>query len=267
VTLRRWEYRGHWALVTGASAGLGRVFAERLAERGMHVVLAARRTERLQELAGDLRRRHGVGAEVVTADLSTPGEAVRLWNEASEGRRIHLLVNNAGFGAAGLFHEVELERHLALLQVNCAAVLELAHLAIGEMRPRGEGAVINVASVAAFQPVPRLATYAASKAFVLSFSEALWAENHAAGLRVLALCPGRTPTEFQEVAGTGPAHGAFGLRTPDQVVAAGLAALEKGRSTVVPGVENRAATWVVRALPRSALVRGMRRVVKSFWRA
>jgi len=263
----RWEYRDRWGLVTGASAGIGRVFAERLALRGMHLVLTARRTERLEALAGELRRAHGVRTAVVPADLGHPGEAPRLWAEATTGRAIHLLVNNAGFGARGRFDEIPLERHMELVQVNCVALMELAHLALPGMRERGGGGIINVASIAAFQPVPTLATYAASKAFALSFSEGLWAENASSGVRVLALCPGRTPTEFQRVAGTPTAEGAFGYRTPEQVVDSGLKAFERGSPYEVPGLENLAATWVVRAMPRASVTRAMKSVVKRFMKA
>lgn len=262
-----WPWPDRWALVTGASAGLGVVFADRLAARGMHLVLSARRTERLDELATRLRDDYGIRTVVVTADLASPGEPARLWREATaEGRAIHLLINNAGFGAQGTFHETPLQRHLEILQVNCAALTELAWLALAAMRPRGEGGIVNVSSIAAFQPVPRLASYAAAKAYVLSLSEALWAENQEAGIRVLALCPGRTPTEFQVVAGTGSAESAFGFRTPEQVVDAGIAALERGRSVEVPGFENLAATWAVRAMPRSFLTRAMRTIVRRFWK-
>ncbi len=262
-----WPWPDRWALVTGASAGLGRVFADRLAARGMHLVLTARRRERLDELAARLRGAYGIHTATISADLAREGEPARLWREATaDDRAIDLLVNNAGFGAQGPFHDVPLERHLEILRVNCAALTELAWLALAEMRPRGDGGIVNVSSIAAFQPVPRLASYAASKAFVLSLSEALWAENHDAGIRVLALCPGRTPTEFQAVAGTGSAHGAFGFRTPEQVVDAGLAALERWRPTEVPGLENRAATWAVRAMPRSALTRAMKSIVRRFWK-
>jgi uncharacterized protein len=262
--LEPWQYRDRWALVTGASAGLGQVFAGRLAERGMHLVLTARRLERLTDLAGKLERSHGIRTHVVQADLGRPGEALRLWEEASSGRPLHLVVNNAGFGAQGRFDDVPLDRHVEMLQVNCTALVELSHLALREMRQRREGGIINVSSIAAFQPVPTLGTYAASKAFVLSFSEALWAENAPLNIRVLALCPGRTPTEFQEVAGTGTAEGAFGYRKPEQVVDSGLRALELGRSYDVPGVENLVASWAVRALPRSSVTRAMKGLVKRF---
>ena len=258
----RWSYRGRWALVTGASAGIGEAFARRLAERGMHLVLAARRAARLRALADELSRVHGVVAVGVPGDLARPGEAARLWQSASAGRTIDLLVNNAGFGARGRFDELPLPRQVEMVQLNCTALLELTHHALGHMRPRARGGIINVASIAAFQPVADLATYAATKAFVLSLSEAVWRETRGSGLRVVALCPGRTPTEFQGVAGTGFAEGAFGVRTADQVVQAGLRALERGKSYHVPGLENYLATWLVRLLPRSAVTRALKRLVK-----
>jgi short-subunit dehydrogenase len=261
-TMSPWSYRGRRALVTGASAGLGEEFARRLAARGAYLVISARRRERLEALAGALRREHGVPVEVVPADLSLPGEAARLWREASAGGAVDLLVNNAGFGAQGRFDELPLERQMEMLALDCGAVLELAHHALRSMRARGEGGILNVASIASFQPVPGLATYAAAKAFVLSLSEALWAENRDAGVRVLALCPGRTPTEFQAVAGTGSTEGAIGVRTPAQVVEAGLEALLAGKSYVVPGLENHLASWLARLAPRSLVTRALKRLVR-----
>lgn len=260
--MKPWEYRGRWALVTGASAGIGEAFARRLAERGMHLVLSARREDRLRALAVELEGAHGIRTAVVPTDLAETGAPQHLWEAASEGRELHLLVNNAGFGAQGRFDQVPLARHRDVVRVDCTAPMELAWLAIQEMRRRGEGGIVNVASIAAYQPVPDLAVYAAGKAFLLSLSEALWAENRDAGIRVLALCPGRTPTEFQSVAGTGSAEGAFGHRTPEQVVDAGLRALERGAASEVPGLENRAATWLVRLTPRSTLTRVLKRLVR-----
>lgn len=261
-----WRYGGRWALVTGASAGIGRVFADRLAARGMSLVLTARREARLHELAEELRSRYDTRTAVIAADLARPGEATRLWTGATAGRPIDLLVNNAGLGARGRFDAVPLARHLEILQVDCGAVLELAHLALQDMRGRRAGGIINVSSMTAFQPVPLMASYAASKAFVLSLSEALWAENAGDGVRVLAVCPGRTPTEFQAIAGTGSAEGAFGFRAPEEVVETALRAFERGRSHAVPGVENLLASWLVRAVPRSYLTRAMKAVVKRVWR-
>jgi short-subunit dehydrogenase len=260
--MRAWSYRGRWALVTGASAGLGEEFARQLARRGMNLVLAARREDRLQRLAAELRERHGVSAVALAADLSVAGEAGRLWARARVGRTIHLLVNNAGFGAQGRFDTVELDRLTEMVQVDCVALMELAHHALADFREMGDGGIINVASLASFQPVPLLATYAAAKAFVLSLSESLWVENRDAGVRVTALCPGRTPTEFQAVAGTGSTKGAFGLRSPGVVIEEGLSAFEKGRSYVVPGMENHLASWLVRLLPRSAVTRALKGIVQ-----
>ena len=257
-----WGYAGRWGLVTGASAGIGEVFAHRLAARGMNLVLSARRLERLEGLARKLREEHAIAALAVPADLGRPGEAGRLWEEASNGRSIHLLVNNAGFGARGPFAASVLARQLEMIQVNCSSVLELAHHALRPMLDRGEGGIINVSSIAAFQPVPELATYGASKAFVLSLSQALWSETRGTGVRVLALCPGRTPTEFQAIAGTGNADSAFGVRSAGEVVDAGLQALEADRSYEVPGVENYLATLLVRVLPSSAVTRAAKALVR-----
>ncbi|HET7320900.1 MAG TPA: SDR family NAD(P)-dependent oxidoreductase [Longimicrobiaceae bacterium] len=258
-----WVYRDRWALVTGASAGLGEEFARQLAARGVHLVLTARREERLRRLAEELAGRHSVSTLPLPIDLSRPGAAAELWERASRAGPIHLLVNNAGFGTQGRFDKIALERQVEMVRLDCTALLELTHHALRDMRPRGEGGIVNVASIAAYQPVPLLATYAASKAFVLSLSEALHAENEDAGVRVLALSPGRTPTEFQEVAGTGSTEGAFGVRSPEQVVAAALAALEHGRSSVVPGWENAMASRLVRVLPRSALTLALKRLVRA----
>ena len=258
-----WDYRGGWALITGASAGIGEAFARQLAAKGMHLVLAARREDRLRLLAEELEREHGVSVVPIASDLARPGEAERLWGRATEeGRTIQLLVNNAGFGARGRFAEIPLARQVEMVQVNCIAVLELAHHALRSMRERGGGGIVNVASIAAFQPVASLATYAASKAFVLALSESIWSEEREGGVRVVALCPGRTPTEFQAIAGTGSADSAFGVRSADQVVAAGLEALERGRSYEVPGLENYLATWLVRVLPRSAVTRAVKKLVR-----
>lgn len=253
--MKRWSYGGRWALITGASAGLGAEFARQLAARGMSLVLSARRTDRLDALGAQLRKDHGVAVRIEPADLAAEGEPLRLWRAAAAGPPIDLLVNNAGFGAQGRFDQVAAERHSAMVQVNCTALLELAHAALVDMRARGEGGIINVASIAAFQPVPQLATYAATKAFVLSLSEALWAESRGAGVRVVALCPGRTPTEFQQVAGSGDPRGSWGVRSPEEVVSAGLRGLEKGSISVVPGFENQVKTLAGRLAPRALLTR------------
>lgn len=261
-----WQYSGRRALITGASAGIGEVFARRLAERGMNVIVTARREDRLVTLADELRQRFGVEAVPIAADLADQAEVRRLWDHATAIGEIDLLVNNAGFGAQGPFHEVELQRHVDLVEVNCTAPMILAYLALAGMRARRSGGIINVSSIAAYQPVPTLGSYAASKAMLLSLSEAMWVENRDSGVRVLALCPGRTPTEFQQVAGTGSVQGTFGSRTPEQVVDQCLEDFEAGKSHSIPGVENAVATWAVRAIPRGPLTRAMKQVVKRFWK-
>lgn len=260
---RDFEYRGRWGLVTGASAGIGAEFARALALRGMNLVLTARRHDRLEALAREMQARHGIAAVAVEGDLSTRGEAERVWREAVNGREIHLLVNNAGFGAKGEFPTLRRERQVEMVEVNCTALLELMHLALVPMRERREGAVLNVASVAAFQPIPDLATYAATKAFVLSLSEAVAEEVRSYGVRVTALNPGPVRTEFQGVAGTSLSRSTPGVLSAGSVVEAALAGLEAGRRSVVPGALNRAGTIAARHLPRSWVVRAAKAVLRS----
>lgn len=185
------EYRGKVALITGASMGIGAAFARELAARGMNLVLVARSVDRLQALADELTPRHGIRVEVVPADLSQPDAGRAIAETCSRlGLEVHLLVNNAGFGTSGPFHTISPERERDEVMVNVLAVVDLTHRFLPGMRARKAGGIINVASTAAFQPIPYLAVYAASKAFVLSFSEALWAECQEEAVRVLALCPG-----------------------------------------------------------------------------
>lgn len=257
------EYRGRWALVTGASAGIGEAFARELAARGMHVALAARREERLRALAGELAAAHRIRTAVLTADLGVPGAADALWAAATAGgRQIHLLVNNAGFGLKGPFAELPLERQAEMVRVNCIAPMELAHHALGHMRGRG-GGIVNVASIAGYQPIPLMATYAATKAFLITLSEALAAESAGSGVRVVTLNPGPVQTEFQAVAGTAVRDGAPGIRTPQQIVEATLHALEAGRMTVTPGLVNRLAVAGVRIAPRGLVVRAAKTVMRK----
>jgi len=257
-----WEYRGRWALVTGASAGIGEAFARELARRGMNLLMAARREDRLRALADELSRTHRVRALALPADLGEPGAAAALWEHATAGRDVHLLVNNAGFGLKGAFTELSVERQAEMVRVNCIAPLELAHLALRHMRGRG-GGIVNVASIAGYQPIPMMATYAASKAFVITLSEALAEEARADGVRVVTLNPGPVKTEFQAVAGTEVRERAPGIRTPGQVVDAALRGLEGGGGTVTPGLVNRVATTAVRIAPRSWVLRGAKMIMRK----
>lgn len=244
-----------WAVVTGASAGIGEAFARALAARGHRLVLAARRGERLTRLAQQLGPER---VRVVQADLATGDGRDRLWQEVLAVDPVELLVNNAGFGLQGAFVELSLERQLELLQINVVALTDLAHrfLRLRRERHGGGGALINVASVVAFRPVYRMAIYAASKSYVLSLSEALDRELGPSGTRVLALCPGPVPTEFQQVAGYSldPLRRSL-VVDADQVAREGLAALERGERVWVPGLRMRLASSAMRLLPRGLVAR------------
>ena len=254
-----YTYRGKTALITGASSGIGAEFAHALAGRGMDVVLVARSEGRLTALAEELRARHGVRAEVVTADLSRAGAAAALHAETDKrSLQIDLLVNNAGFGTHGPFETLDAGREHEEVMLNVATVVDLCHAYLPAMARRGDGAVLNVASTAAFQPTPYMAVYGATKAFVLSFSEALWAEYRGRGVRVCALCPGPTTTAFFDVVGT-PDAGVGARRRAAQVVATGLRALEADRPSAVDGLANRLLVQGSRVTPRAVMAMLSRR--------
>jgi short-subunit dehydrogenase len=249
---------GEWALVTGASAGIGAAFARRFAADKLGVVLVARRVERLEALASELARTHGVPTRVVAQDLAAEDAAERV-AAAVQDLEIGILVNNAGFGAAGRFERVPLARHVEMIRVNCLAVAALTHHFLPRMRARGRGAIIIVASVAGYQPLGLAATYGATKAFDLMLGEALWAETRGTGIDVLVLSPGPVETEFQAVAGEVPHPGA----TAESVVEAALAGLGR-RPSVVAGAFNRLRTWSVRLGPRAQVARLAIGVMRSF---
>ncbi|MEP6482129.1 MAG: SDR family NAD(P)-dependent oxidoreductase [Rhodoglobus sp.] len=235
------------SLVTGASAGIGAEFARALAGRGSNLVLAARRTDRLEELAATL----AVEVQVVTIDLSLPEAGKRLFDLAGP---VDLLVNNAGFGTHGALVDETPERLAQEVAVDVAAVVDATRAFLPAMIAKGFGGIVNVASTAAFQPIPGMAVYGASKSFVLSFSEAMWAEARKHGVKVTALAPGATSTEFFDVVGTSQA--AVGRQqTAQQVVATALRALDR-RSTpphVVSGAGNAVAAWGTRLVPKRLL--------------
>ncbi|EID79610.1 MULTISPECIES: SDR family NAD(P)-dependent oxidoreductase [Rhodococcus] len=235
------DVSGTTVLITGASAGLGVEFARRFAERGADLVLVARRADRLEQLATELRAAHHVSVTVLPFDLATQGAGERLRSElTARDIRVDSLINNAGFGTHGDFASADLERLISEIQLNVTTLVELSHTFLPDLL-RGRGALVNVASTAAFQPTPGMAVYGATKAFVLNFTEALWAEARGTGLTVLAVCPGPTRTEFFDVVGSEDA--AVGrMQTADQVVTTALRALDR-RSTppsVVSGLMN----WV-----------------------
>ena len=245
----------HRAIVTGASSGIGAEFARQLARKCYDVVIVARRRGRLEELANELAER-GAAAEVIEADLSRPEGVGAVVERLSKGD-ISFLVNNAGFGSRGHFVALPLERELEEIDLNVRALTQLSHTALGPMKAKRAGTIINVASTGAYQPVPYMSTYAATKAYVLSFSEGLHEEAKAYGVTVTCLCPGYVMTEFQQVAGLDRAKMPDrGRLTPAQVVAAALKGASEGRAIVIPGTMNRAlVTGLVRVTPRFAVRR------------
>lgn len=249
---------GRVTLVTGASAGIGRELARLAAADSSILVLVARRRQRLEELAAELTTAHpGLAARPWPADLADP-ESVRdlLAGLAAEGLAVDHLINNAGLGSAGGFHRLDPERERTVMAVNVVALHALLQGLVPGMVERGYGRVLNVASTAAFQPVPHLTTYAAGKAFVLSLSAALWQENRGSGVTVTCLCPGKTATEF--FAGSGIAESGFGrvpMASAAAVARAGYCGMMAGRRLVVPGLRNQLSYWLIPLLPVRAVLK------------
>ncbi|GAA2335510.1 SDR family oxidoreductase [Saccharopolyspora halophila] len=239
------------ALVTGATAGIGRAFARRLAAEGHDMILVARDSERLAELADRLQTRHNVRAETLAADLAVPEQRSQVEQRlADAGNPVDVLVNNAGFGTSDAFWELPLEDLQKQLNVNAAAVLGLTRAAVGVMRERGRGDVINVSSVAGFFSVSG-STYSATKAYVTTLSEGLNTTLHGTGVRVMALCPGFTQTEFHQRAGLemGRLPRAFWLQA-DQVVHESLADLRAGKAVSIPGLQYKALVALGKLIPK-----------------
>ncbi len=244
--------RGHRALVTGASSGIGADVARALASRGAQLVLTARRADRLEALAAELRAAHGVTVEVIALDLGAPGAAAALWDAATATGAVDVLINNAGFGHFRPFDSVEPARDAEMLRLNIVALVELCHRLVAAIPAGRPGWIMNVASIAAWQATPNFATYAASKAFVRNFSEALFYELRPRGIKVHCLCPGGTHTEFHASAGAGD-YGAIARASmlPSAAVAErGVRALLRGKKTLVTGVMNKLSCFFTGMLPR-----------------
>ena len=256
------DLRGGTALITGASSGLGAEFAKRFAARGSNLVLVARRADRLEKLAAELRESTGVQVEVVPADLGTAGAAGALRDELERrGIRITSLVNNAGFGSHGAFDTADPERMVSEIQLNVGTLVELSRVFMPQLL-QGRGALVTVASTAAYQPTPGMAVYGATKAFVLSFTEALWAEAQGTGLRVLAVSPGSTQTEFFDVVGTNDAS-VGRQQTPVQVIDTAFRELDRanGGPSVISGRANHFTALSARLVSRRALAQISSRVL------
>lgn len=257
-------YRDKTALVTGASSGIGAQFARVLARKGCDVILVARREEKLRELADELTRQFKVKAHVLAHDLSDEWAARALQDEISRRElRVDILINNAGFASQGEFETLDAERLHREVMLNVTAVVDLTRAFLPAMVERKSGAIINVASTAGFVPLQTQAVYGGTKAFVLSWSEALWAENRERGVKVLALCPGATDTEFFDRVGKDVKAP---KSTPEFVVQTALVALSRGDSIAIPGRSNALiANILPRILSRRALVLSAGMVIQKFW--
>ena len=248
------------ALITGASSGIGAEFARQLAANKLDLVLVARSQDTLDHLAKELRQQHGIQADVIVQDLTEANASLSVAHQVEElGLVIDLLINNAGFGDYGPFAEGVLNRQTTMIQLNICALVELTRVFLPTMLERRQGGIINVASIAGFQPMPYWSVYAAAKACVLSFSEALWAEVKEKGVKVLALCPGPTESKFFEAAGVSndsEMNSSLNqLDSVENVVKSALVALESGQpNTVTGGLMTQIIANLPRLLPRDVLV-------------
>lgn len=251
------------SLITGASSGIGEVFARKLAARGRNVLLVARSEEKLITLCNELGRSNSIRAQYVTLDLSKPESPAQLFEETQKrGISVDMLINNAGFGSMGEFSKLDLARELNMIDLNVKSLVDLTYRFLPPMLARKQGSIINVASTAGFQPVPFMATYAATKAFVLSFSEALWEENRERGIQVMALCPGVTDTNFFEAA-RGHKPPARVSQTPEEVVDTALRGLARRRGHIISGWTNFLMTQSERLVPRSLIIRVAGKMMRS----
>ncbi len=254
------SYNDRWALITGASSGIGAEFATQLAGRGMHLILAARRKDKMAELATELNTRHGTRCHVVAIDLSDPDASRRLFEEIRRlDVNVELLVNNAGIGLIGQVESTSPEDVRRLLNLNLLTLADLTYRVLPGMLSRRHGAIINMSSQAAFQPVAFMAAYAASKSFILHFSEALWAEVRSCGVTVTAICPGVTRTDFFDKAGARGWLEKHTSITPTKVVRVALRAMEKRQQFVVPGWKNYLMSILVRFMTRRTAVNESKR--------
>ncbi|WP_396641513.1 SDR family NAD(P)-dependent oxidoreductase [Microbacterium sp.] len=250
------DFTATTVLITGASSGIGAAFADALAARGANLVLVARREDRLNDLGAELRARHGITATPIAMDLARDEAATELRDELERrGILIDSLINNAGFGMRGDFIEADHARIAAMIQLNVSSLVALTHAFLPRLVAVGRGVLVNISSVVAYQPTPHMAAYGASKAFVLSFTEAIAYETRASGLRVLAVSPGATATEFFEVANAEDmARGR--VQSPAQVVATALRALDRRHTppSVVSGGTNAVAATLAGLLPRGLVL-------------
>jgi short-subunit dehydrogenase len=256
------------ALITGASLGIGETFARQLAQQQNNLVLVARSQDKLEALATELTDKYGIVTEVIVKDLTEPDSGKFLFDRLAEKNiSIDLLINNAGFGDYGMFSDRPLAKQLEMIQLNIMVLVELTGLFLPIMKQRGSGAIINLSSIAGFQPLPYMSVYAATKAFVLNFTEALWAETKNTGVNILAVCPGPTESEFFQRADfpkSFAAKNGGNLTSAEEVVTASLKALEKKQSTIVTGgIANQIIVNLPRIVPRDVLVSAVEKQFKN----
>ena len=250
-------------LITGASSGIGAAFARKFAALGRNVFLVARSEEKLITICNELGRMSGIRAQYFALDLTEPDAPARLFEETKKrGLEIDMLVNNAGFGSMGYFDKLDPAREVEMITLNVRALVDLTYRFLLPMRGRKQGTIINVASTAGFQPVPFMATYAATKAFVLTFSEALWEENRPFGVHVMALCPGVTETNFFEAAKMDhpPMRGS---QSPEEVVETAIRGLKRKKSVIISGWPNRLTVFAERFFPRSVVLKITGKVLRG----
>lgn len=251
-------------LITGASGGIGEAIANKLAERKHNLLLVARNADKLAMQCKQLVEKFGINAQFIIADLAKPSSAEQVFAEIQQrGLEIEMLINNAGIGSGGEFSELSLQSELDLIQLNISSLVALTHLFLPQMQKRKSGTIINVASMAAFMPVPYMATYAASKVFVRSFTEAITEEYKPYNIHVMLLCPGLTKTNFNKAAGIQNEKGKglnteynSSTQTPEQVAEEALKALDKGKHFIVSGAMNRFGSKMVALVPNRLIAKG-----------
>ncbi len=256
--------QGKWALITGASGGIGLDFANIMAQDGLNLVVVARSQDKLQKLKSELEKKHSIQVKVLVKDLSKPESPSEIHSELDkENIFINVLVNNAGFGNYGAFYKSDLNKELNMIQVNITSLTHLSRLFIEPMVKKGEGKVLNVASAAAFQPGPGMANYFAGKAYVLHFSEALRNELMGTGVTVTCLCPGPTQTEFFKNARMGDSGMASRKMDSLKVAKIGYNALKKGKTIVIPGLFYKLLAFSVRTAPRRMVAKITEWMIKN----
>ncbi|MBV6626139.1 MAG: SDR family oxidoreductase [Rivularia sp. (in: Bacteria)] len=255
------------ALITGASGGIGKCFAQKLAAQNTNLIIVARSEDKLKALAQQLQEQHKIQVDVIVKDLTQTSAAQEIFEiTQAKGLSVDLLINNAGFGDYGEFVKTDCDRQIEMIQLNNIALVALTHKFLPQMRERGSGSIINVSSIAGYQPLPYVSVYAATKAFVRSFSEALWAENRQYGVRVLVVSPGPTETNFFNEANFPPAlaRNAQSMSTPEEVVDEAMKALEHGNAAVVVGgIASKFITGLSSVVPRETLLNLLEKQFKA----